>query len=193
MTLILTHGLNSTGSWHLPSKALWLSETPSRNSQKTESNWLGPEMELVPLPRGAKVVAVTHSWPRLDMNAGLRRQGSMGLFCPELTWSLESSLNTFNQGLRKILKNNLAHTIRHWHVGNEIWNETVCDFQGLPKGRCFEGNTLHSQNPHKGSDLIVDSRAHMSWGQRPWAKTPLCPQSETETRLEGPKAGIAGL
>lgn len=30
-------------------------------SQKIRSNWAGPEMELVPLPRGAKVVAVTHS------------------------------------------------------------------------------------------------------------------------------------
>lgn len=109
---------HSTRPWYLPSKALWLPETSSQKSQKTKSNWLGPEMELVPLPRGAKVVAVTHSWPRLDMNAELRMQGSMGLFCPELTCSLESSLNTFNQGLRKIFKNNLAHTIRNWHVGN---------------------------------------------------------------------------
>lgn len=109
---------HSTWWWHLPSKALWLSEAFSRKSQKTRLNWLGPEMELVPLPRGAKVVAVTHSWPRLDANTKLRMKGSMVFFCPELTWSLESSLNTFNQGLRKIFKNNLAHIIRNWYVGN---------------------------------------------------------------------------
>lgn len=157
---------HSTRPWHLTSKTLWFPETSSWKSQKTKSNWLGPEMELVPLPRGAKVVAVTHSWPRLDMNAELRMQGSMGLFCPELTWSLESSLNTFNQGLRKIFKNNLAHTIRNWHVGNWIWNETVCDFQGLLEGRYFEENTSHSQNPHVGSDVTVDSRLMWARAQR---------------------------